>query len=622
MHTFLDERDKELIDGQIGELTNNVSELKGDLKHLESYSTYETTYLAKDQVFKEFYIRNDGTIGVDTANSGFVYECKPNTKYILRRESVNGVFGIGYGIAPVEIGITLNGFKKSSTAKEIEIITDSVSNIIVIYSLEEESVNIGLHEVINKHNIFEIDMLMESGSLPSGKTSYSLKDHLKNKRSAYTIKTNGAKHINFDVKTSDGSAFIMYQYSNSMEYLRYSEFYSSDILIKRGLDIPDDCDYIRFVFENSDIDSAKCYLFYCDIVPQIIKNFKMRDETEWLTFDVTDDVCTCARMLLPPNYSPNEKKSPLILWMDGSGNFTGWESDFASNKLPYLKYLRDEGFAVLSVFGWGNKYLEKYPNCGMAHPYPVPTNLACIKKGIEWVCDRYNIDYDNIHVMSKSQGGQCATYFASKPIVPFKSIGMFAPVVDYLSMPGEDTYVDTRKALAEEMNFENSASYTSTGFNMFSENGKTFARNNKEKLCGMNEAWTYLVGGNLSERIESSLSNGEKFWNQRYWEDESKTDIYTDTDRAKLGTVPVKIWGSSDDDNTPYLAMVEVVKQLQNGGCEAHMRTLPRGTGGHSSAAVGTNLVENITTKLGIEYNNIPVGWVENVEWIRSKMPK
>lgn len=157
---------------------------------------------------------------------------------------------------------------------------------------------------------------------------------------------------------------------------------------------------------------------------------------------------------------------------------------------------------------------------------------------------------------------------------------------------------------------------------MFSENGKTFVRNNKEKLCGMNEAWTCLVGGNLSERIESSLSNGEKFWNQRYWEDESKTDIYTDTDRAKLGTVPVKIWGSSDDDNTPYLAMVELVKQLQNGGCEAHMRTLPRGTGGHNSADTGTNLVENITTKLGIKYNNIPVGWVENVEWIRSKMPK
>ena len=35
MHIFLDERDKELIDGQIDELTNNVSELKSDLNDLE-----------------------------------------------------------------------------------------------------------------------------------------------------------------------------------------------------------------------------------------------------------------------------------------------------------------------------------------------------------------------------------------------------------------------------------------------------------------------------------------------------------------------------------------------------------------------------------------------------------
>lgn len=38
MHVFLDERDKELIDGQICELTNNVSELKGDIVNYEQNS--------------------------------------------------------------------------------------------------------------------------------------------------------------------------------------------------------------------------------------------------------------------------------------------------------------------------------------------------------------------------------------------------------------------------------------------------------------------------------------------------------------------------------------------------------------------------------------------------------
>ena len=40
MYIFLDERDKELIDGQIDELTNNVSELKGDIRHNPKILTY------------------------------------------------------------------------------------------------------------------------------------------------------------------------------------------------------------------------------------------------------------------------------------------------------------------------------------------------------------------------------------------------------------------------------------------------------------------------------------------------------------------------------------------------------------------------------------------------------
>ena len=144
---------------------------------------------------------------------------------------------------------------------------------------------------------------------------------------------------------------------------------------------------------------------------------------------------------------------------------------------------------------------------------------------------------------------------------------------------------------------------------------------NIEKLAGLNEAYTGLIGGTLEENVENSMTDCEKFWTERYWTDTTKTDIYTHTNYVKIGKIPVKIWGAKDDNNTPYLKMVEVVKQLQNGGTEAHMRTLPNGTGGHSCADVDGNKLPSVTTALGVEYTNIPCGWVENVAWIRSKTP-
>lgn len=71
MHIFLDERDKELIDGQIDELTNNVSELKGDLDICQKIGIFDDKATLKDtsnndisdflcNVIKDIYI--DGAV--------------------------------------------------------------------------------------------------------------------------------------------------------------------------------------------------------------------------------------------------------------------------------------------------------------------------------------------------------------------------------------------------------------------------------------------------------------------------------------------------------------------------------------------------------------------------------
>lgn len=473
-----------------------------------------------------------------------------------------------------------------------------------------------------------LDIILEGGKYTSGYTSYASIDYRSYKRTPYFIKTNGAKAIRIN-GLSSGAATI-YSYGSDGTYLGYKDISlpsSNWGMLESGTA------FVRFylsgVIDLSSLKSVSVTLLDPTSKPEQVKNFRVArpDPYEFLTFKLTDTTCATARLMLPPNYSYDGEKVPLILWLDGSGNFAVWAGGFSTAKLPYLQYLRDEGFAILSVFGWSNKMVADYPSCGSAYPYPVPTCIKCLDAGIDYVLDRYNIDPDEIHIMSKSQGGQCSLYFASYPIKKgLKSIGMFSPVLDYLSMPGESMYADTRKAIAKDLGLEGDTAYfESTEFVAYSDEAKAFFIDNISQIVGLNEAWTSLVGGIASDRLNEAIADSKTFWTESRWQHPELTDIYNHTERAKIAKIPVKIWGASDDAATPYPKMVEVVEQLKNGGCEAVLETLPRGTGDHSCADVppaGVNRVASVTTALGITYTDVPVGWVENVEWIRLHMAK
>ena len=460
-----------------------------------------------------------------------------------------------------------------------------------------------------------LDVMMERGSV---NTKYDLgytSDHYKNYvRTAFDIKTGGASRLSIEkLDIAHGTMYVQFFASD------YTKISSVSYVPPVEVNIPDHCDFIRVeIATTNELEKIEIRFYDGSDEPREAKRSGISEVSEKLTYKVSDDVHTTSRLILPPNYSIDGEKVPLILWLEGSGSsLSTWGGDFNSNKLPYLRYLRDEGFAVFSVYAWGNVYAEKYPKCGNSFPYPIPTNLACIKEGIDYVCSRYNIDADNIHIMSKSQGGQSALYYASCNELNVKTIGMFAPVLDYLSMPGEAMYKDTRAAIADDLDFTGDVAYfASDRFLSYSDEGRAFLRQNLDKLMTMNEAWTNLSGATAQELFESAMDDCKTFWTEQIWKTD-RTDIYTHTDYVKTASVPVKIWGAKDDAATPYLKMVEVVQQLKNGGSVAELVTLPNGTGGHSCADVGSTRV-NVTTELGIEHKNVPIGWVENVQWIRS----
>lgn len=328
-----------------------------------------------------------------------------------------------------------------------------------------------------------------------------------------------------------------------------------------------------------------------------------------LNKDLSDNTCTAFR--LPPNYAYDGTPVPLVVFFAGSMEYPNIGSGFANAYNAGINYVRDEGFAVMQVFSWGSDYASKYSGCGNDQPFSVPICLLAIRKGIEYMCDRYNIDPESVHVVAKSVGGIIANYFVSRPVWNFKSISMFDPCLDFISMRGR--YGGGRRAIAAALDLQGDLDeFYAMSYWYFSDEGKAFWRLNKEKLILLNPAWLDLIGGTFQQNFDDSFADA-KAW----WADKTKTDVYTHNEYKRLGKVPTKIWGAPDDAETPYPIMATTIAQLQNGGCFSELRTLPTGTGGHFASTGTTNVVASITTALGITHTNIPVAWAECVPWIR-----
>lgn len=82
---------------------------------------------------------------------------------------------------------------------------------------------------------------------------------------------------------------------------------------------------------------------------------------------------------------------------------------------------------------------------------------------------------------------------------------------------------------------------------------------------------------------------------------------------------PIKIWAASDDNAISYRLCSAFIQSIKNAGGNAVLRTMPDNSGGHHSVDTDENApkVTSITTKLGVTHTNVPLAYVEMVEWFR-----
>lgn len=320
---------------------------------------------------------------------------------------------------------------------------------------------------------------------------------------------------------------------------------------------------------------------------------------------------------LPPNYDPEGDPVPLIYFAHGSSSYQTLNSSvISSSHEPFLQYLLDEGYAIFDCYGWANVLSYTVGSQWAGH-----IGMACVTQGIEHVLRNYNIDKNNIFVMGKSLGGLQALNMAFESGLNVKAVGPFAPAIDtldcvpgYRHLPRRAVFIDFGLPLSG--NDENLRFAESVALNAAPAAYQNIISQNASAFVGYNPAWRNLIGLDPDEMVDAEIHSSGYLGGAN-----NVAEIVAA--KSRICNTPVKIWVAPDDTAVSYQLADAFVQSIKNSGGRAELRTMPNGTGGHGSTDTDANAqkVASITTKLGIEHTNVPVAYVEVVEWFRQFEP-
>lgn len=323
---------------------------------------------------------------------------------------------------------------------------------------------------------------------------------------------------------------------------------------------------------------------------------------------------------LPKNYSPDGEKVPLIVFRRGNGGFYDYDgmNDFGVGDQSYascVRYLNDEGYAVLDFHPNGSLH-KREDGCGSM------LNFACMEAAMKTTKAMFNIS-DDLYCMAKSFGGQ---QMAQIPFgicsLPVKAIALLAcqidPILNAFGHANGTNDIERRNSLkfmgVSDDDIETICSMFAgkNYWNLTSAQKNTFKSiliKNTDKLLrhctteAMSVSHTFAQLLDLKATIVKSSP------------DESLYDSV-----VRHGSVPVKAWVAKDDDQLSWFQSLYYIKSLANGGCSAELRIMPSGTGSHHSVDTSPKALKatNVTTKLGVHYESVPLAYYELVKWFRK----
>ena len=431
----------------------------------------------------------------------------------------------------------------------------------------------------------------------------------------------------YEVTQSDGSPLASFGFLNGnpiVDYLTYLNNGAKLMIrgrITSGTFSSSDKPVKLYTLSNN--SNTHVTMRYAQTAGELTQKNKRKSADELpLVYDVhpllggeaPDDYCYTAGLIkLPSNYTENGAKVPLIVFAHGSSDYSTIDVNELSPSTrykAYISYLVDEGYAVFDAYCWSN--LLAFAKGGQWGGHVA---MACIQAGIDHVIQHYNIDPNRIYVTAKSLGGLIALNLATQRNV--RAVAPLAPAVDTFEGALGYNYLQ-RKAVFYDFGLDAGTDDANIKFtNAYLYNAPSDFTDelldNPYAACGYNPAWNAMIDISPTNLINAEIG-GTSFQSGAL----AVANIIKD--KSRIVKAPVKIWAASDDNATSYRLCNAFITSIKNAGGDAVMRTMPDNTGGHHSVDNDTNApkVASITTELGITHTDVPLAYVEMIQWFRQ----
>ena len=493
----------------------------------------------------------------------------------------------------------------------------------------------------------------EPGALNvSGWTGFTYGTYWQYRRMAHMLKVDPEAAVRISVTDEDAAlitSFSIYEYQESGGNITFLQRISGQTFGSDGsywYAPKNDVAYVKIVLvltgsTQREFDPIR---FSSSGKLQIVKNASIYNAAyNNLTFSykVGEQNYTSGQMFLPPNYSVTGKPVPLIVHVHGTGAMDLWDAQIGMNagddSRYLLEYLANEGFAVFDCYPWTDKW---YLATSKISPFNIPIHQRAYIDGIKWICDRYNVDIDNVCMSFKSLGGSLGNWFMVQTELPVRGIAMLAPSTGWASTMWAKYFLrqDGRQSIVNVLGLQNETNanqFITTYRGMESNTCISFVTAHLDAFAGLNPAAIGVQGATYRDQYDwmTTGETVEPAWMTALglpmWPSSWNTGahasgvpgIVNHPELSKFSPYPVKFWQAFDDENTSAHANYTVYTWLKNGGSKADWRTVPSGTGGHHAIDISPSAeTASGTTRLGIAYSGIAKTYVEMADYFYDMM--
>lgn len=512
------------------------------------------------------------------------------------------------------------------------------------------------HQIVfkDKEFAYKVEGKTEPGSIGTGQV---INGYLNNpstyrytrSEKMYTCLPGATLRINLTSATS-ATAGTIYYYDDTLTFLSSTAYPMADEIERVT---PANAHYFKLGYSDSAATELRTEHFVIQSNMPISEVYNPDIKNTVITGSLAfcyqvDQKLASGRLLLPPNYSIDGEKVPLIVFVHGSncmvnwdsvmGELVRWDNDSQSivptgdSYLPLFEYLADEGFAVFDCYPYPQPVLTpQYVDS----PFAVDPCIQAYIQGIDYVTTRFNVDKDRVSMICKSQGGHIGQWVLNQSKYDFKAVALFAPSCGIGTLAGGLLVSRNCRAMLSRM-FKFAG--TAAEINSFVEYGKvdatadgvnvaSFVNKNKSILTSISPSVYGITNANADDLFNGSTTaqNTVPQWMLDLGlpaRPVGASALYTIANHdsyVKLSNVASKFWAAFDDAEVPAYNVYAVYHWLRNSGSETEFRELPIGTGGHHAMDTDPSAITTSgTTALGITYNNIPVAYVEAVEFINN----